>query len=162
MMSPWLQASQTASGPADSEIRASHSRTADTARDCAPASASPSSPGNTAADGWACTTFHSGCLARSLSGLPVQSPYRTSASLGSSDDLRERPGSTAAAVSTQRSSGLVTTAASGTGASRAATASACARPRSSRYTPGVWPASTGPVIAVSPCRTSRTVATGTL
>src|SRR5450759_3397193 len=66
----------------------------------------------------------------------------------------------AAAVCWQRSSGLATTAVRGSGASRAATASAWARPRSSRASPAVQPAKTGPVIAVRPCRTSRTVVTG--
>ena len=40
---------------------------------------------------------------------------------------------------------------------RSATAAACFVPRSSRCTPGVRPASTGPVIAVRPCRTSSSV-----
>ena len=66
---------------------------------------------------------------------------------------------TAAAVSWQRSSGLLTIAASGTPVSRSAARAACALPRSSRWTPGVRPASTGPVIAVRPCRSSRTVVT---
>ena len=42
----------------------------------------------------------------------------------------------------------------------AATAAAGFAPRSSRWTPGVQPASTGPVIAVSPWRTSTSVVIG--
>ena len=70
MTSPWEQASQVASGPS----RAFQSRTAATARACVSRSGSPSGPGNVTADGWAWTTFHSGSLASSLSGRPVQSP----------------------------------------------------------------------------------------
>ena len=44
----------------------------------------------------------------------------------------------------------------GTSASRAASAPACARPRSSSGIPGVRPVRTFPVPAVSPCRTSKT------
>src|SRR5690606_41377293 len=47
-----------------------------TARCCIAASDSP--PGTTAALGWACTTRHSGSLARSSSLRPVHSPYPTS------------------------------------------------------------------------------------
>ena len=69
------------------------------------------------------------------------------------------PRAGARAVSRVRSSGLVTTAASGTGSSRAPTASACPRPISSRWTPGVQPARTPPAFAgVRPCRTRITVA----
>ena len=45
-----------------------------TARAWVSRSGSPSGPGNTAADGWACTIFHSGSLTSSLIGRPVQSP----------------------------------------------------------------------------------------
>ena len=45
-----------------------------TARACIWASPSPSGPGNTAADGCCCTTFHRGCLVSSLIVRPVQSP----------------------------------------------------------------------------------------
>jgi len=47
----------------------------------------------------------------------------------------------------------------GAGQHGVASAAACARPRSSRPTPGVQPVSTCPVAAVRPCRTSRTVVT---
>ena len=139
MMSPWLQASQTASGPADAAIRASHSRTA------AP-------PGLRAGQR---LPLRAGEHRRGRVGLhdlpqrvlgqllerpagPVAVPAPRPAGRRPSH-RRLRPAGTAAAVSTQRSSGLVTTAASGTGASRSATAAACARPRSSRCTPGVRP-----------------------
>src|SRR3712207_2081594 len=109
MTSPWLQASQTASGPRV----AFHSRTAATARACVCASPSPSGPGKTAADGCCWTTFHSGSLASSLSGRPVQSPYLASPNRSSVRSSSGRPSSTAEAVCRQRSSGLLTTAASG-------------------------------------------------
>ncbi len=64
--SPWLQASQSASGPCSAVTCASQSRTAATARCAMLAIASP--PGKTAALGCACTTCHSGCFARVLSG----------------------------------------------------------------------------------------------
>ena len=64
------------------------------------------------------------------------------------------------AVCLQRSSGLETTAASGTTASRAAAFSAWVVPVSSSRTPGVRPASTPLTFAdVRPCRTRITVAT---
>src|SRR5215218_5835761 len=156
MTSPWLQASHTASGPSF----AFHSRTAATARAWVCASPSPSGPGNTAAEGCCWTTFQSGCLARSLIARPVQSPYRASPRRSSDRSSSFRPATTAAAVSWQRSSGLLTTAVSGTGANLAATASACARPFSSSRTPGVHPASTPPALAVvRPWRRRITVVT---
>src|SRR3954469_18604667 len=155
--SPWLQASQTAFGPS----LAFHSRTAATARACVCASPSPSGPGKTAADGCCCTTFQSGSLTSSLMVRPVQSPYRASPSRSSDCTSRSRPAATASAVCRQRSSGLLTSAASGTLASRSATACAWACPASSSCTPGVQPARTPPVFAVvRPCRRSTTVVTG--
>ena len=68
--SPWLQASQTASGPSV----AFQARTAATARAWVWASPSPSGPGNTAAEGCCCTTLQSGSLTSSLIVRPVQSP----------------------------------------------------------------------------------------
>jgi hypothetical protein len=66
----------------------------------------------------------------------------------------------ARAVWRQRSSGLVTTATSGTAASRSAVRSACSRPVSSSRTPAARPARTPEVFAVvRPCRTRITVAT---
>src|ERR1019366_65761 len=96
------------------------------------------------------------------SGLPVQSPYRHSPIRSSSLTAGACsccPPAIAAAVWRQRSSGLLTIASSRTGPSRAASTSACARPRSSSGMPGVQPVSTVPVGAVSPCRTSRTKVT---
>src|SRR5690349_21907675 len=62
----------------------------------------------------------------------------------------------ALAVSRQRCRGLLTIASSATPASRAASAAAWSRPRSSSPMPGVRPVSTLPVPAVRPWRTRRT------
>ena len=121
---------------------------------------SPSGPGNVTALGWACTTRQSFSSASFFSGWPVQSPYRHSPTRSSVTICRpSRPCAIAAAVCWQRSSGLVTMASSGSGASRAASAAAWATPRSSSGIPGVQPVSSSPVDAVSPCRTSKTVVT---
>ena len=68
------------------------------------------------------------CRYGDWTGRPLESPYRPSprrsSTCTSSGDVRVD--ATAAAVSRQRSSGLDTTAASGSGASRSATAAACA------------------------------------
>ena len=72
MTSPWLHASHTDCGPQAAAMRASWRRIAATARACIPARPSPS--GNTAAEGWACTTFQSGSFASVLSEPPVQLP----------------------------------------------------------------------------------------
>src|SRR5919197_630570 len=129
-----------------------------TARCWAPARLSPSAPGKRTALGWAWTTDHSGSFASVSSFSPVQSPYRTSPNRSSTwVGTPLRPCKITSAVSRQRSSGLATTAVSGRSRSRAASAVTWARPRSSRCTPGVQPASTGPVNAVNPWRTSRTI-----
>ena len=65
-------AAQTAFAPCSSATAASCRRIAATERACIPASPSP--PGKTAADGWFCTTDHSGSLARSRSERPCHCP----------------------------------------------------------------------------------------
>ena len=116
MTSPCETTAYTASSPS----RAFHSRTASTARSCMSRIDSPPSPGNVIADGCDCTTFHSGSLASFFSSPPVQSPYRTSPTRSSTcRSTGSWPASIRSAVSRQRCSGLVTTAASGTPASRA-------------------------------------------
>ena len=66
------------------------------------------------------------------------------------------------AVWRHRSSGLVTTAASGMAASRSPTLAACCSPSASRTTPELRPASTPALFAVvRPCRTRITVVMGT-
>ena len=113
--------------------------------------------------GAACTTFHSGSFEQRLERLP--GPVAVAALPDPLVDLeRRRAGRGAAriasAVSRVRSSGLVTTAASGSAATRAAIAAACSRPSSSRWTPGVQPASSPVAFAsVRPWRTSSTVVT---
>src|ERR1700722_13420227 len=132
-----------------------------TARCCMSSIDSPSGPGNLTALGGFWTPGRSGSLASSASGLPVQSPYlhsptrsSTTGSAGPAGPACPFPAATSSAtVCLHRSSGLVTIAA------RAPSVRACARPRSSRPTPGVQPVSTCPVVAVRPCRTSRTVVT---
>ncbi len=109
-------------------------------------------PGKVTALGCAWTTGQSGSFSSSFSGLPVQSPYLHSPDavvgdrgelaprdpparcvpVAGGDDLLDRvPDSGQAGWSRSRSSG--------TGASRSPSAFACARPRSSRPTPGVQP-----------------------
>ena len=58
------------------------------------------------------------------------------------------------AVCAVRSIGLAYTAATGSTASRAAAARDCSTPLSERWMPGMRPESSGPVCAVTPCRTS--------
>ena len=70
--SPWLTATQTASGPCSASTRASQRRAAATAR--ADMSAIDSPSGKTAADGCICTVRHIGSLARVFSSCPVQDP----------------------------------------------------------------------------------------
>ena len=72
MMSPWLTATHTAPAPCSASSAASCRRIAATDRACMAAIDSP--PGNTAADGWVCTTDHSGSWASSLSGRPCHCP----------------------------------------------------------------------------------------
>src|SRR4051794_3958129 len=164
MTSPCETATHNASGPCSAATRASQSRTASTARFCMARIDSPSGPGNTAALGCSCTTFHSGSRVSVFSSRPVQSPYRHSPSR-SSVTISGRatllgPGTErrAVAVCWHRSRGLDTMAASGTGPIRSASARACCSPWSSSRTPGVQPARTPEVLAVvRPCRTSRTV-----
>ena len=110
MMSPCDTTAKTASSPR----RAHQSRTAATARTCMSRIASPPSPGNVMADGWDCTTFHSGSLASFFSSWPDQSPYRTSPTRSSTWRSTGRaPRACRSVVSRHRCSGLVTTAASG-------------------------------------------------
>src|SRR5215213_5467267 len=164
MTSPCETATHTASGPCSAATRASQSRTASTARDCMARIDSPSGPGNTAALGCSWTTFHSGSRVSVFSSRPVQSPYRHSPSRssvtisGRATFFGPATERSAVAVCWHRSRGLLTTAASGTGAIRSASARACCSPWSSSRTPGVQPARTPEVLAVvRPCRTSRTV-----
>ena len=107
--SPWLHASQSASGPCSAVTFASQRRTAATARADIAAIASPF--GKTAALGCCCTTGHSGSLASFFSGWPSQSPYPHSIRPSSAIGLAS--GRASSRVCRQRISGLVTTAASG-------------------------------------------------
>src|SRR6266487_1274327 len=153
--SPWLHTSHSAPGPCSALTRASQSRTAATARADIAAIGSP--PGKVAADGCCWTTFHSGSLASFLSGWPSHSPYPHSVSRSSTCGVTS--GSARPRVSRQRTRGLLTTAASGTPASRSPAAFACSSPVSSSRT-GWCPARVPPALAVvRPCRSRMTVAT---
>ena len=72
MMSPCVTATHTAPAPCSASSAASCRRIAATARACIAAIDSP--PGKTAADGWFCTTDHSGSLASSLRVRPCHCP----------------------------------------------------------------------------------------
>src|SRR5262245_20726945 len=158
MTSPWLHANQIASGPCDEVTLASHSRTAATARIAIAAIGSPPSPGNVTADGWCCTTFHSGSFANCLSGWPSHSPYPHSIRPGSM--AGDASGRAVDTVSRHRRNGLVTTAASGTARNRSPTTAAWPKPASSRPT-GLRPTRAPAALElVRPCRNRRTIATG--
>ena len=111
-----------------------------------------SPPGKRTALGWAWTTFQRSSLASSSRRRPVQSPYLTSPNRSSVLHLEAvAPGQRRPARSP--GSGPAGSPRPGrAGPARAAprASAACVRPRSFRCTPGVQPASTGPVISVSP------------
>ena len=111
-----------------SEPRAFQSRTASTARACMARIDSPPSPGNVIADGCDWTTFHSGSLASFVSSCarPVAVAHLARSGRRRARGTSSRPSSSGRSVSWQRCSGLVTTAASGTPASRPASAATCA------------------------------------
>ena len=114
MTSPCETTTYTASSPRRGVPLADR---ASTARACMSRIASPPSPGNVIADGWACTTFHSGSLASFFSSPPgpVAVAHLADALVDVPRDTASRPASSRSAVSWQRCSGLVTTAGSGTG-----------------------------------------------
>ena len=147
--SPWLQASQTASGPAP---RRPWRPTPGRPRPRGPGSG-PAPPPRPGEHRRRRVLLHhlpqrfldqllerpAGPVAVARLAQPVVRLHR-----------RSRPAARASAVCRQRSSGLVTTAASGTGASRSATAAAWRAAALVQVHPRVCPASTGPVFAVVP------------
>ena len=89
MMSPCVTATHTAPAPCSASSAASCRRIAATDRACMAAIDSP--PGNTASDGWVCTTDHNGSWASSSRRPPLPLP------VVALDDVRLEPQRTAPA-----------------------------------------------------------------